>query len=130
MTVRATTFRVILDDGHSQYIYLTAGPITDLQTLLSVLDVSNVAAIANVTDTYVVKLADEVIRCDGTFTVTLPAATGSGVAYCIKNIGTGVITVDGAGADTIDGQLTQTLDNQYDTITVLDVATGIWDLWS
>ena len=129
MTVRATSYRVILDDGHSQIIYLTAGPITDLQTLLSVLDVSKIAAITNVTDTYVVDQDDEVIRCDGTFTVTLPAATGSGVAYCIKNIGTGVITVDGAGSETIDGELTQTLNNQYDTITVLDVAAGIWDLW-
>jgi hypothetical protein len=133
-------YRITLLDGYIQDIYLDAGPATDLQTLLTmpvspvtpsalqtIIDASNIATITNVSNTYIVDPGDEVIRCDGTFTVTLPPATGSGVAYCIKNIGTGVITIDGNGSETIDGVTTKTL-LSYDRIVVLDAAAGAWDL--
>jgi hypothetical protein len=82
--------------------------------------------ITNVDDTYVVLDTDEWIRCDGTFTVTLPPATGSGQGFLIMNIGVGTITVDGDGTDTINGELTQTV-LALDSLFVLDAAAGIWD---
>lgn len=88
---------------------------------------SNIAVIKNKSSGYIVLAGDDVIRCNGSFTVTLPPATGSGVAYCIKNVGVGVVVVDGNGAETMDGQLTVTL-NQYELVTVLDAAPGIWDI--
>jgi hypothetical protein len=137
MTIRAVSYRIILDDGRSQNVYLAVGPASDLQTLVTslitqsdlqtLMDNHDMATITNVSDTYIVDPGDEVIRCDGTFTVTLPPATGSGEAYCIKNIGTGLITVDGDGAETIDGDATKTLFS-YDRIVVLDVAAGVWDV--
>lgn len=49
----------------------------------------------------------QVTFCDGTFTVTLPAASGNGgFAPYIKNTGSGTITLDGNGSDTIEGSLT------------------------
>lgn len=58
-------------------------------------------------------------------TVTLPAATGTGRVLTVKNINLGVCTVEGNGTETIDGNLNVTL-NQWDSVTVLDYATGKW----
>ena len=51
---------------------------------------------------------DETVICNKStaFTVTLPTAV-VGQKFTIKNINTGVVTVDGAGTDTIDGVTTQ-----------------------
>jgi hypothetical protein len=87
---------------------------------------NNILSITNVDDTYVVLDTDEWIRCDGTFTVTLPPATGSGRAIVIMNVGAGVITVDGDGAETINGAITQTVLSLIG-LTVVDVGAGIWD---
>lgn len=47
------------------------------------------------TTTYTLTADDEVILCNGTFTVTLPTAVGiTGKKYTIKNVGTGVVTID------------------------------------
>lgn len=44
-----------------------------------------------------------VVLCNGTFTVTLPAASsGTNQLFTVKNIGTGVITVEASSGD-IDG---------------------------
>jgi hypothetical protein len=76
------------------------------------------------TANYIATLADTVITCDGTFTVTLPTADGcAGREYNIKNIGTGVITVDANSTETIDGELTQTLD-QWDAMAIVSNGTG------
>jgi hypothetical protein len=79
------------------------------------------------TTTYSATAANYLIVCNSTtaFTVNLPAATGSGCTLRIKNINTGVITVDGASAETIDGIATQTL-GQFDSITIVDYAAGVW----
>lgn len=68
----------------------------------------NVGAITNATDTYQILATDETIICNKLtdFTVTLPTAI-VGQIFSIKNIGVGLVTVDGAGSDTIDGALTQ-----------------------
>jgi hypothetical protein len=71
---------------------------------------------ANYTTTY----GEFVICTANTFTVTLPTAVGAqGRVIDVKNIGTGVITVDGAGTETIDGALTYSLLVQYQSVTLL-----------
>jgi hypothetical protein len=59
------------------------------------------------TTTYAILTTDQVVLCNGTFTATLPTASGvTGYVYYIKNIGTGVVTVACTGAETIDGVTT------------------------
>lgn len=63
-------------------------------------------------------------------TVTLPAATGSGTIRTVKKIdaSANTVTVQRAGADLIDGVATYVLTVQYQSVTVLDAATGVWDI--
>jgi hypothetical protein len=130
---------IITPDGAQYECYIEDGPPTDLMTLLliagsevsqdavqTLIDANNVMAITNVNTTYTVLDTDEWIRCDGTFTVTLPPATGSGECYVVMNVGTGIITVAGDGADTINGEATATI-NSLDSLLVVDVAANIWD---
>ena len=57
---------------------------------------------------------DEIVLCTGTFTVTLPAAASfTNKRYYVKNVSTGVITVDGDSSETVDNETTQEL-LQYD----------------
>ncbi len=52
---------------------------------------------------YTVRLTDDILLCTGTYTVTLPTALSANKkVYCVKNVSTGVITVDGNGSETID----------------------------
>jgi len=68
------------------------------------------------------------IYCNGTFTVTLPPIVDApGKAYYIKNVGTGVITVDGDGSETIDDETTQTL-NSYDCMLIRNDESEWWVL--
>lgn len=79
----------------------------------------------NITLSYVSKTAnytltstDTWVKCDGTFTITLPTAIGiTGKQYIISNVGTGVITVDANGSQTIQGDLTQDI-YQYESLTI------------
>lgn len=50
---------------------------------------------------------DEMVLCDGTFTVTLPdiGSPDVGKQVIISNVGTGTITVDGNGSDTLYDEL-------------------------
>ncbi len=134
------SYLITLPDSNAYHVYLGAGAPTDLMTLITIsssevaqdavqtlIDANNVLGITNVTQAYTVLDTDDVVRCNGTFTVTLPAATGSGALYIIKNIDTGIITLDGNGTDTIDGSLTQTITSLC-WLTVLDVASGKWDI--
>lgn len=70
---------------------------------------------------------DDVIICNGTATITmtLPAATGTGKIYFIKDVSTYSVVVDGNSSDTIDGMLTQTI-SSWDSIMIIDYATGKW----
>jgi hypothetical protein len=84
-------------------------------------------ALVEKTANYTATLADTIISCSGTFTVTLPTAVGcTGREYVIKNTGTGVITVDANSTETIDGELTQTL-NQWDAMAIVSNGTG-WSI--
>ena len=73
------------------------------------------------TGTYTAGASDFCINCTAnTFTVTLPTAVGiSGKQYCVKNSGTGVITVAADGAETIDGAATKILAAQYESVLVI-----------
>ena len=74
----------------------------------------------NATSNYTVKQTDFFVDCTGgTFTVSWPTAAAiSGKQFCIKNSGTGVITIDANGSETIDGALTFLLATQYEAILV------------
>ena len=75
--------------------------------------------IVEITEDYVITSDDNIILCDGTITVTLPPADGlAGKKYYIKNIGTGVVTIDGYGTETIDDGLTAVLECQYEGLTL------------
>lgn len=141
-TTGTAHYRVVLPNFEAHEIYIASGPATDLMTLLTIatssvtqnavqtlLDANKILAIKNVNNTYVVLSSDNLVRCTGTFSVTLPDATGSGNSYTIYNYGVGVITIDGDGGDTINGDLTYTL-NASCYVTVVDVAAGAWDLFS
>ena len=81
---------------------------------------------AAVTTTYTITDNDFFLPCNGTFTITLPTAVGrSGYAFIIKNIGTGLITVDGNGSETIDDQ-TSIILSQYDSAQVVSDGTEWW----
>jgi hypothetical protein len=67
---------------------------------------------------------NKVALCSNTITITLPLASAVVTAIYVKNIGTGVITVDGNGSQTIDGALTYDLTNQWDSITLVSNGTG------
>jgi hypothetical protein len=76
------------------------------------------------TSNYVMVFDDSLILCDGTFTVTLPAAVeATGKIFRIKNIGTGIITVDGDETETIDDGLTAVMECQYEVITIISTGT-------
>jgi hypothetical protein len=68
--------------------------------------------------------AGQIVLANGTFTVTLPAAT-TGNVVDVKNVGTGVITVAPASG-TIDGAATYPLSVQYQSITIVADGTNWW----
>jgi hypothetical protein len=98
-----------------------------LNTLTGALTISKIGSVpvssnyVSKTGTYTASSSDFVIDCTAnTFTVSLPTAVGiTGKQYCIKNSGTGVITVDANGSQTIDGELTRILSVQYGAIWII-----------
>ncbi len=79
----------------------------------------------SVTATDTLDVNDDTLLCNGTFTVTLPAANSDvRNRYVIKNVGSGTITVDGASAETIDGSATRTLTKQYSSLTIASDGTA------
>ena len=76
----------------------------DLNKYVSKIVVSSLTADATL------NAQDELVLCNGTFTVTLPPASGSeGKIYYIKNIGSGTVTIDGNSSETIDNATTKDL---------------------
>jgi hypothetical protein len=72
------------------------------------------------TASYTLTEKDDIVLCNGTFTVTLPTAGScKRRVYYIKNIGSGEITIDGAGSETIDGETTQSISHQYKSLTII-----------
>lgn len=59
---------------------------------------------------YAITASDGIVNCNGTFTATLPTASGvSGRLYIVKNSGAGVVTLACSGGQTIDGSATAVL---------------------
>jgi hypothetical protein len=84
-------------------------------------------AVTTVTDTYIALTTDDVIVCNKAtaFTVTLPAATGTGQTYRIYNKGQGIATVTPNGTDTIKTGTSWPLSITEDVI-LTDIAAGAW----
>ena len=77
-------------------------------------------SIVTVDGAYGVNQSNDYLMCNGTFTITLPAAADNmGKLLNIKNIGTGTITVDPNENETIDGDLTIAIDTQYECISII-----------
>jgi hypothetical protein len=55
----------------------------------------------------------------GTINITLPTAVGNTNNYTIKNVGTGVITIDTTSSQAIDGSLTAPINVQYLSLTII-----------
>ena len=72
------------------------------------------------TGNYTITESDYLVNVtSGSPTITLPTAVGiQGREYCIKNSGTGSVTLDGDGSETIDGTATKIF-SQYTSITVV-----------
>lgn len=64
----------------------------------------------NLTSSTPLNTTNELVECQGTFTVTLPTAVNvENKEYIIKNTGVGLITLDTTSGQFIDGQLTQNI---------------------
>lgn len=76
-------------------------------------------AIRTATSSTTLNKYDYTVACNGTFTVTLPSATGNlGQIFVIKNIGTGAITIATTSSQNIDGGTSATINMQWSSITV------------
>lgn len=85
-----------------------------------------VDAVVVVTNTYDVLVTDDTVVCNKTtaFTITLPVAA-VGQKFTIKNIGVGVVTLEGNGSETIDGDLNQAI-YQWESMQVQCYEAGKW----
>jgi hypothetical protein len=79
------------------------------------------------TDTYTVEDTDEVIVCDKTTAmfIYVPETSGTGQRLYIKNINTGIVTVDCSATELIDNVETIEL-NQWDCLELVSYDTGKW----
>jgi hypothetical protein len=79
------------------------------------------------TGTYTATPDDDVILCNGTFTINLQDVANFEHPITIKNIGTGIVTVDPYSTQTIDGETTITIisENQIVVLTP-DKISNIW----
>jgi hypothetical protein len=68
--------------------------------------------------------------CTGTFTITLPAVSGTtaGDQIRVKNIGTGTVTIDGASSETVDGATTFAMDVQWSAVTLVSNGSTGWEI--
>jgi hypothetical protein len=62
---------------------------------------------------------DYVYLASSTINITLPTAVGNQNLYIIKNVGTGVITINTTSSQTIDGSLTAPIRVQYLSLTLI-----------
>lgn len=62
---------------------------------------------------------DYVYLASGTINITLPTAISNTNLYTIKNVGTGVVTIDTTSSQTIDGSLTAPIQVQYQSLTLI-----------
>lgn len=118
-TVPTEGFSTWVKDENLNYVF--DGTTWELEESLPYL------AITNKSSTYTATVDDALIRCTGTFTLTLPASTGSGKVYYIKHRNPGKVTVAADGSDTIDGSASQQVIFN-NSLTIVDGASGEWDI--
>jgi hypothetical protein len=107
-----TEGNITLEDGKT----VDGVDVSELKRLFN----SQILNLTTKTDDYTLLSDDVVVLASGTFTLTLPATSNlTGKLYHIKNIGTGIITVDGNNNETIDGGLIAVIENQYESITIV-----------
>lgn len=81
---------------------------------------SSTLTVATKTSAYTLTNSDDVILCNGTFTITLQAVASATIKpYRIKNIGTGECTIDANGSETIDGDLTLVISTQNSAVEII-----------
>ena len=79
--------------------------------------------------------AGDAVGANGTFSVTLPAASSNGNKWiCVANVGTGTITLARSGSDTIGQATSQTLNpgtasSQGDSMQMFSDGTSNWVIW-
>lgn len=90
---------------------------------------SNSFSVVSKTGEYTATPDDDVILCNGTFTVNLQAVANFSHPLTIKNTGSGTITIDPYSAETIDGDATYDLTGQ-NTVAQLypDTNANVWRL--
>jgi hypothetical protein len=90
------------------------------------LELIRIPTVTVVVDTYSILSTDETVVCNKatSFTVVLPTAV-VGQVFRIKNINTGIVTIDGKTTDTIDGELSQDI-LQWECIHVQCYAANKW----
>ena len=82
-----------------------------------------------VSSNYSIALPYNLIRANGTITITLPVSTGSGYVYDVINIGTSTVTVVTQGTDTIDGVGSSIqIISQFTDVTFCDAVLGHWEI--
>lgn len=82
-----------------------------------------------VTTTATIAATDSRIEANGgatSYTITLPAVADvpTGKEYNVKQMGTGVVTLDGNASETVDGATTFILPGQYYSVTFYKCATS------
>ncbi len=88
-------------------------------------------AVTTKTANYTVQSTDDLVLCNtNAFTLTLPAATGSGKIFRFKKIGsdTNAITIARAGSDLIDGFTSRHLAIQNEQLTIVDAGSAVWSI--
>lgn len=80
---------------------------------------------------YTATTSDFNVLCTGGvsgITITLPAATNTGLVLHIEKVdsGAGAVTVSRAGSDTIEGATTASLASQYSSVTLVADGTATW----
>ena len=117
----STTYIVDNSDVSKKIQFEVSGLTTSTTRTITVPDKDITLAdknlvVTSISSLYTAGADDNVILCDGTFTVTLPTAVGiTGKEYNIKNIGSGTVTIDGDGSETIDEATTLDITVQYDS---------------
>lgn len=71
---------------------------------------------------------DYVYLCDGTLTVILPTAVGNSNRYTVKNVGTGVVTINFTGSQNADGSTTLTLQRQNTSLDFISYNNLNWSI--
>lgn len=70
---------------------------------------------------------DYVYLVSGTTTLTLPDASTNTNLYTVKNVGTGIVTIDTTSSQTIDGNLTIVMPVQYTSVDLISNTTN-WSI--